>query len=107
MITARSQAPTAEVGLKRISHWIGGELVAGASGRQAPVWNPATGVQTGLVDLASAGEFDAAVQAGAGAFPAWRETPLARRAEILFHFRDLVERHRTDIARLITAEHGK
>jgi len=107
MISARSQSPSAMAGMKRISHWIGGELVAGASGRQAPVWNPATGGQTGLVDLASAAELDAAVEAGAGAFPAWRETPLARRAEILFHFRDLVERHRTDIARLITAEHGK
>jgi len=48
--------------LKRISHWIGGQVVAGTSGKQGPVFNPATGEQTGQVDLASAAEVDAAVE---------------------------------------------
>jgi hypothetical protein len=48
-------------GLKRISHWIGGQVVEGTSGKQGPVYNPATGEQTGAVDLASAAEVDAAV----------------------------------------------
>jgi malonate-semialdehyde dehydrogenase (acetylating)/methylmalonate-semialdehyde dehydrogenase len=93
--------------VKQITHWIDDRSVAGTSGRSSPVYNPATGEQTGAVDLASAAELDAAAETAAGAAPEWRSTPLSRRAEILFSFRDLVDRHRLDIARLITAEHGK
>jgi malonate-semialdehyde dehydrogenase (acetylating) / methylmalonate-semialdehyde dehydrogenase len=93
--------------MKQITHWIDDGRVAGTSGRQGPVFNPATGAQTAVVDLASAAELDAAAESAAGAFPAWRATSLSARSEILFRFRDLVDSHRQDIARLITAEHGK
>ena len=56
----------------------------GVSGRSAPVWNPATGERQAAVDLACAEEVDRAVEAAAAAFPAWRATGLARRAEIMF-----------------------
>ncbi|HEX4754429.1 MAG TPA: CoA-acylating methylmalonate-semialdehyde dehydrogenase [Candidatus Dormibacteraeota bacterium] len=93
--------------MKQISHWIDGRPVAGTSGRRSAVYNPATGEQTGAVDLAAAAEVDAAVETAVGAAAEWRSTPLSRRSDILFSFRDLVDRHRLDIARLITAEHGK
>jgi malonate-semialdehyde dehydrogenase (acetylating) / methylmalonate-semialdehyde dehydrogenase len=93
--------------MNTIGHWIDGRSAAGTSGRQAPVYNPATGQQTAAVDLASAAEVDAAAESAAGAFPEWRATPLSRRSEILFRFRNLVDEHKLDIARLITAEHGK
>jgi malonate-semialdehyde dehydrogenase (acetylating) / methylmalonate-semialdehyde dehydrogenase len=93
--------------VKQITHWVDGQAVAGTSGRQGPVYNPATGEQTAAVDLASAAELDAAAETAVSAFPDWRATPLSRRSEILFRFRDLVDGHRLDIARLITAEHGK
>jgi malonate-semialdehyde dehydrogenase (acetylating)/methylmalonate-semialdehyde dehydrogenase len=94
-------------GLRRINHWIGGRSVAGATGRSGPVYNPATGEQTGAVDFASAEEVDAAGAAAAAAFPAWRATSLSRRTEILFRIRNLFDQHRDEIAALITAEHGK
>jgi malonate-semialdehyde dehydrogenase (acetylating)/methylmalonate-semialdehyde dehydrogenase len=90
-----------------INHWIGGERVAGQSGRTGPVYNPATGEQTGAVDFASVEEVDRAVQAAKEAFPAWRAMSLARRAELLFAIRELVHERRDDIARILTAEHGK
>jgi malonate-semialdehyde dehydrogenase (acetylating)/methylmalonate-semialdehyde dehydrogenase len=93
--------------MERISHWIGGKLVTGESGRTGPVFDPATGVQTHEVDLASVQEVDRAVQVAAEAFPAWRETSLAKRSEIMFRLRELVDRHRADIAKLLTAQHGK
>jgi malonate-semialdehyde dehydrogenase (acetylating)/methylmalonate-semialdehyde dehydrogenase len=93
--------------VKQIGHWIDDRRVAGTSGRQGPVYNPATGEQSAVVDLASAAELDAAAETAVGAFPEWRATPLSRRSEILFRFRDLVDQHRLDVARLITAEHGK
>src|ERR1700692_3093865 len=81
--------------------------VTGRSGRSGPVFNPATGQQTGAVDFASPEEVAQAVAAAKAAFPAWRATSLSRRAEILFRVRELFHQHREDIARFLTAEHGK
>ena len=93
--------------MERIGHYIGGKVVLGESGRTGPVFDPATGAQTHEVDLASADEVDRAVQAAAEAFPAWRATSLAKRAEIMFRLRELVDLHRADIAKILTAQHGK
>src|SRR4051812_18527045 len=91
----------------RVSHWIGGKAVAGTSGREGPVYDPATGALTKHVDFATAEEVGAAVAAAKAAFPAWRATSLSKRTDIMFRIRNLVEAHRTDIAALLTAEHGK
>jgi malonate-semialdehyde dehydrogenase (acetylating) / methylmalonate-semialdehyde dehydrogenase len=93
--------------LTRITHWIGGERVAGTSGRSGPVYNPSTGKKTGEVDLASVEEVDAAVQAAKAAFPAWRAMSIAKRAELLFRIRELLHERREEVARILTAEHGK
>jgi len=93
--------------MERIGHCIGGKVVLGESGRTGPVFDPATGVQTHEVDLASTEEVDRAVQAAAEAFPAWRATSLAKRSEIMFGLRELVDLHRADIAKILTAQHGK
>ena len=91
----------------RVSHWIGGVSVAGTSGREGPVYDPATGVIAKYVDFASASEVAAAVAEAKAAFPAWRATSLSKRTEVMFRIRNLVEAHRQDIAALLTAEHGK
>ena len=108
-MTELAEAPAAVEGgePKKISHWIGGASTPGTSGRTGPVFNPATGRQSGVVDFASVEEVDAAVRAAAAAFPAWRSVSLARRAEMFFRIRQLVYEHREDIARLLTLEHGK
>ncbi len=93
--------------MKRIHHYIDGQAVEGTSGRRGPVWNPATGEQQAEVDFASVEEVDAAVDAAARAFPSWRATSLARRSEVMFHFRELIDANRKEIASIVTAEHGK
>jgi malonate-semialdehyde dehydrogenase (acetylating)/methylmalonate-semialdehyde dehydrogenase len=93
--------------LKRITHWINGGPAAGESGRRGPVYNPASGIQTGEVDFASREEVDRAVQAAKEAFGSWRAVSLSRRTEIYFRIRKLVDEHREDIARILTSEHGK
>jgi malonate-semialdehyde dehydrogenase (acetylating)/methylmalonate-semialdehyde dehydrogenase len=93
--------------MKRISHWIDGRVVEGTSGRSGKVFNPATGEQAASVDFASVAEVDAAVAAAKAAFPSWRATGLGRRAEVMFHMRELVDANRKEIASLLTAEHGK
>jgi malonate-semialdehyde dehydrogenase (acetylating)/methylmalonate-semialdehyde dehydrogenase len=107
-MTELADAPVAgREDVKRISHWIGGRSVAGESGRSGPVYNPASGRQTGAVDLATAEEVGAAVQAARAAFPAWRATSLAKRAELFFRIRELVHERREEVARILVAEHGK
>jgi malonate-semialdehyde dehydrogenase (acetylating)/methylmalonate-semialdehyde dehydrogenase len=98
------EAPAA---VKPINHWIGGKPYAGQSGRTGPVYNPATGEQTGAVDFASEEEVDRAVQAAKAAFPAWRALSLAKRAELFFRIRELVHDRREEIAKILTREHGK
>ncbi|WP_341644180.1 CoA-acylating methylmalonate-semialdehyde dehydrogenase [Thauera sp. SDU_THAU2] len=91
----------------KITHWIGGRKYDGADNRLSDVHNPATGQITGQVQLASSVEVDAAVASAKAAFPAWSNLPPLRRARILFRFLELLNAHRDDLARLITAEHGK
>ena len=73
----------------RISHWINGLVVAGTSGREGQVYNPATGAVAKHVDFASVEEVGAAVAAARTAFPAWRATSLSKRTEIMFRVRKL------------------
>jgi malonate-semialdehyde dehydrogenase (acetylating)/methylmalonate-semialdehyde dehydrogenase len=95
------------VQLKTIEHQIGGRSTAGASTRTAPVYNPATGEEQAKVLLAEAADVDAAVQAAVEAFEEWREVSVVRRSRIMFAFRNLVEKHLDDLARIVAAEHGK
>src|SRR6266568_5506434 len=97
----------APAAVKPINHWIGGKRLAGTSGRSGPVYNPATGAQTGAVDFASVEEVDAAVAAAKNVFPAWRALSLSRRTDLVFRIRKLVDERREEIARFLTAEHGK
>src|SRR5262245_38795854 len=101
------QASEASADVARVSHWIDGQVVASASCRSGPVYDPATGQVAREVDLASVEEVDRVVRSAQAAFPGWRSTSLSKRTEILFRIRNLIEAHREDIAALLTAEHGK
>lgn len=90
-----------------INHWLDGKSFDGASGQYAPVTNPATGAVTGEVALADVADARAVIDAAAAAFPAWRDTSLAKRTQILFAFRELLNERKHELAALITAEHGK
>jgi malonate-semialdehyde dehydrogenase (acetylating)/methylmalonate-semialdehyde dehydrogenase len=104
-VLEKKDARSTELG--RISHWIGGESVAGESGRSGPVYNPARGAQTKEVDFASVEEIDRAVQTAKQAFETWRAVSLSKRQELFFTIRDLFHRRKDDLAALLTEEHGK
>jgi malonate-semialdehyde dehydrogenase (acetylating)/methylmalonate-semialdehyde dehydrogenase len=96
-----------ETGVAQIGHWIGGARHAGAADRTSEVFNPATGEVSGLVQLGGAPVVDAAVRAAVAAYPAWSETSALNRARVMFRFKELLDRHHDDLARIITREHGK
>lgn len=93
--------------MQTIDHLINGQSVASTSGRTSAVFNPATGQQTAELGLASVEEVDAAVAAAQTAFATWSKVSIARRTKIMYAFRNLVEENVDEIARRLTAEHGK
>jgi malonate-semialdehyde dehydrogenase (acetylating) / methylmalonate-semialdehyde dehydrogenase len=93
--------------MRKIGHWIGGKATEGTSERAGDVFDPATGERTAKVAFASAAEVDTAVATAREAAAAWGTSSLAKRTRVLFAFRELVEKHKKDIAALITSEHGK
>jgi malonate-semialdehyde dehydrogenase (acetylating)/methylmalonate-semialdehyde dehydrogenase len=89
-----------------VGHFIDGEIRADDN-RPQPVYNPATGEITKQVAMASRTTVEQAIAAAEAAFPAWRNTPPAKRARIMFNFKALLEQRADDIVALITSEHGK
>ncbi|KXC06985.1 CoA-acylating methylmalonate-semialdehyde dehydrogenase [Microbacterium hominis] len=104
--TASSTASSTAGTLTAIPHVVGGARVTG-DGRTGPVFNPATGRQTGEVALASAAFVHEAARVAAAAQRGWRDTGLGKRQQVMFRLREIVAARFEELARLITAEHGK
>lgn len=90
-----------------INHWVGGAEFEGTSDRLADVFNPALGVATKQVRLASTGDLDSAVAVAKKAFESWSTMSMTKRVAILFSFRELLEARKHELAEIITSEHGK
>lgn len=88
-----------------LTHWIGGEHLEGE--RHLDVTNPASAKVIGRVPMADAGIVERAIDAARAAQPAWRDTPPAKRAQVMFRFKMLLERDADEICGLISREHGK
>lgn len=93
--------------MKLISHWIGGSENKGTGARRGEVYNPALGEQIAEVCFADENDIDVAVRAAQDAFPAWKDTSLAKRTSIMFAFRQLLDQRKGELAEIITTEHGK
>jgi malonate-semialdehyde dehydrogenase (acetylating)/methylmalonate-semialdehyde dehydrogenase len=92
---------------KRVTHWIGGKPFGGVAARRGDIYDPALGEVSGTVDFASTQEVADVVAVAKDAFEDWRNSSLARRTQVLFAFRELLNARKEDVAALITAEHGK
>src|SRR5262245_14920266 len=90
-----------------LDNFIGGRWIPSRAVEYVEVHNPAVGDVIGRTPLSTADDVDAAVQAAARAFPSWRDTPVNARAQILYRFKALLERHFEELAGTVTTEHGK
>lgn len=95
-----------QLNIEEIAHWINGSVVKGG-GRSQPVYNPATGEVVANVSLADRTVVEQAIAAAEAAFPAWRDTPPVKRAQVMFRFKALLEQHSERIVAAITQQHGK
>mgnify|MGYP003723038711 CR=1 FL=1 len=92
---------------RELHHSMDGKLVKGKSGRFGDVYNPATGEVSKRVPLASADETKKAIAAAEKALPEWSATPPAKRAQVIFRFRELLLENIDELAELLSSEHGK
>jgi len=90
-----------------LPHYIGGRWTPSTATEFVPVHNPARGVVIARTPMAPKTEVDAAVKAATAAFPGWSETPPVARSQSMFKFKQLLEDHFEEIARIVTTEHGK
>ncbi len=90
-----------------VAQFIDGRATRGDGARLQPVFNPATGKVARQLRLGGKSDIDAAVASALDAFPKWADTPPIRRARVMFKFLELMNRHRDELAAIITAEHGK
>ncbi|MFP7761016.1 CoA-acylating methylmalonate-semialdehyde dehydrogenase [Marisediminicola sp. LYQ85] len=93
--------------MNTVDHWVAGRAFAGESSRTSPVFNPATGVVSRDVRLATSGDVDAAVAAATAAFAGWSGASWAKRQQVLFAFRELLNARKDEVAAILTNEHGK
>jgi len=100
-------SPAATPATFRLGHFVGGRHVAGVSGRDGAVYNPATGALRGHVAFASGEETRAAIAAAESALPGWAGTTPLQRARVMFRFKALLEEHADELALTLTSEHGK
>jgi len=93
--------------MQTIQNAIGGKLVTSVSTRTQPVFNPATGEAIATLPLSTIDEINGAVASAKAALPGWAGTTPMKRARVMFKFKELLEKHSDELAKLISLEHGK
>lgn len=92
---------------RTLQNLVGATWTSSGSGAHSDVRNPATGEVIALHPLSTTAEVDAAIDAAAAAFPAWRRTPVPTRAAFMFRYRHALTAHTDELAAIISAENGK
>ncbi|MSY63155.1 MAG: aldehyde dehydrogenase family protein, partial [Actinobacteria bacterium] len=90
-----------------VMHFINGKQVANSSSRTGNVFDPALGQVIHQVSLAETKDAQDAINAASAAFPAWRDTSLTKRQQIMFNFREILNAKKEELAAIVTEEHGK
>ncbi len=93
--------------MNTLQHFVSGTTWTGSGTRTGTIGNPATGEASGEVSFASTADVDAVVAIAAAAAPGWAATPPAKRAQVMFRFRDLLIAHTDELAQILSSEHGK
>ncbi len=93
--------------MKTVEHFVDGIRYSGNSKRLSPIYNPATGEEISKVKLGSLEDLNKAVKYAQEAFPSWSNTPPLQRARVLFRFKELIEKNKDELTKIIVSEHGK
>jgi malonate-semialdehyde dehydrogenase (acetylating)/methylmalonate-semialdehyde dehydrogenase len=103
--TTLEQTPRSATAI--VDHWVGGAAWPGESDRTGEVFNPALGSVQREVRMATAGDVEHAVAVAVDAAAVWADTSIAKRQQVMFAFREIVNQRKDELARILTNEHGK
>ena len=93
--------------MERLRPYINGQFVESKTDKYMPIYNPSTGEQIAETPCCTVDEVNAAIAAAKAAFPAWRDTPVPKRVEVLYKFRDLLIRDMDELTLSVCTENGK
>lgn len=95
------------INVKKLQPFIGGQYVDSESTKYMDVMNPSTGELLAQTPCCTKEEVERAVAAAKAAYPAWRDTPAARRAQLFFELRSLIAKHTDELTDIVARENGK
>ena len=96
-----------ETAVRKVQFYVNGNWEAGAGRGLHPITNPATGQVIAQVPYATCADVDRTAQAAHAAFLKWREVPVVERVQVFYRYKDLLEKHSGEVARILSAENGK
>lgn len=93
--------------IKKIRNYIGDKWVDPISAEMDIVPNPADGKTIAHVPLSGKADVDEAVAAAKKAYANWSEVPVPNRSQLLYTYRQSLEKNKKELAEIITMENGK
>lgn len=93
--------------IKKLKYFVGGQWLESKTEKYMPVYNPSTGEVQAETPCCTQEEVDAAIDAAAAAFPAWSDKTVTKRVQIIYKFRELLDKHFDELTEICAREHGK
>ncbi|MBE5812016.1 MAG: CoA-acylating methylmalonate-semialdehyde dehydrogenase [Clostridiales bacterium] len=87
--------------------FINGQYIDSKSEKFNTIYDPSTGKAIAQVPCCTKDEVEAAIAAAKAAYPAWKNTPVRKRAAIMMKLHHLIERDMDELTRLVATENGK
>jgi malonate-semialdehyde dehydrogenase (acetylating)/methylmalonate-semialdehyde dehydrogenase len=92
---------------KKLKYCVGGVWKESRTGKYMPCYDPSTGAVIAFAPQCTAAEVEEAIETAAKAFPAWRDTPISKRVQVLFKMKQLLDEHLQELTYLCAQENGK
>ena len=93
--------------IPKLKYFAEGQWLESKSGKYMDIYDPSRGEVIAQTPCCTEEEVIRAIQSAKAAFPAWSETPVMKRAQVLYRFRDLIDQHMEELTHLVAREHGK
>jgi malonate-semialdehyde dehydrogenase (acetylating)/methylmalonate-semialdehyde dehydrogenase len=93
--------------VKKLKFFANGKWLESETGKYMDIYNPSTGEVIARTPCCTDAEVNLAIKAAADAFPAWSDTPAMKRVQVLYKFRELLEKHLDELTEIVCRENGK
>jgi malonate-semialdehyde dehydrogenase (acetylating)/methylmalonate-semialdehyde dehydrogenase len=92
---------------KKLGYFLNGKMTQSSTDQYYDIFDPNTGEVIALAPRCTKEEVDGAVAAAKAAYPAWSDTPVLKRVQVLYKFKQLLEENIDDLTMSVATENGK